>query len=157
MKKFFTFNKKSLLYIFAFFDGLSVAAGALFGFFFPKLLSDVFGANFQTNDLIWFKFVLLPGIAINVLYMYFALTKSKTLILLSNILRTLTTVGFFLMWGEAVVLRSLLNLMIIHHIIAISITFFLYFVGSFILASKNPFNLNQQASHSPQLILFFGL
>ena len=127
MKKFFTFNKKSLLYIFAFFDGLSVAAGALFGFFFPKLLSDVFGANFQTNDLIWFKFVLLPGIAINVLYMYFALTKSKTLILLSNILRTLTTVGFFLMWGEAVVLRSLLNLMIVHHIIAISITFFLYF------------------------------
>ena len=127
MKKFFTFNKKSLLYIFAFFDGLSVAAGALFGFFFPKLLSDVFGANFQTNDLIWFKFVLLPGIAINVLYMYFALAKSKTLILLSNILRTLTTVGFFLMWGEAVVLRSLLNLMIVHHIVAISITFFLYF------------------------------
>ena len=63
-------NQKSLLYIFAFFDGLSVAAGALFGFFFPKLLSDVFGANFQTNDLIWFKFVLLPGIAINVLYIY---------------------------------------------------------------------------------------
>ena len=127
MKKFFTFKKKSLLYIFAFFDGLSVAAGALFGFFFPKLLSDVFGANFQTNDLIWFKFVLLPGIAINVLYMYFAITKSKTLILLSNILRTLTTVGFFLMWGQAVVLRSLLNLMIIHHIVAISITLFLYF------------------------------
>ena len=127
MKKFSIFDRISLLYIFAFFDGLSVAAGALFGFFFPKLLSDVFGANFQTNDLIWFKFVLLPGIAINVLYMYFAITKSKTLILLSNILRTLTTVGFFLMWGEAVVLRSLLNLMIIHHIIAISITFFLYF------------------------------
>ena len=127
MKKFFTFNKKSLLYIFAFFDGLSVAAGALFGFFFPKLLSDVFGANFQTNDLIWFKFVLLPGIAINVLYMYFAITKSRTLILLSNILRTLTTLGFFLMWVEAVVLRSLLNLMIIHHIVAISITLFLYF------------------------------
>ena len=59
--------------------------------------------------------------------MYFALTKSKTLIILSNILRTLTTVGFFLIWGEAVVLRSLLNLMIVHHIIAISITFFLYF------------------------------
>ena len=127
MKKFSIFDQKSLLYVFAFFDGLSVAAGALFGFFFPKLLSGVFGANFQTNDLIWFKFVLLPGIAINVLYMYFALTKSKTLILLSNILRTLTTVGFFLMWGEAVVLRSLLNLMIVHHIIAISITFFLYF------------------------------
>ena len=127
MKKFSILNQKSLLYIFAFFDGLSVAAGALFGFFFPKLLSDVFGANFQTNDLIWFKFVLLPGIAINVLYMYFALTKDRPLILLSNILRTLTTVGFFLMWGQAVVLRSLLNLMIIHHIVAISITLFLYF------------------------------
>ena len=127
MKKFSIYDKKSLLYIFAFLDGLSVAAGALFGFFFPKILSDVFGANFQTNDLIWFKFVLLPGIAINVLYMYFAITKSRTLILLSNILRTLTTLGFFLMWGEAVVLRSLLNLMIIHHIAAISITFYLYF------------------------------
>ena len=127
MKKFSIFDQKSLLYVFAFFDGLSVAAGALFGFFFPKLLSGVFGANFQTNDLIWFKFVLLPGIAINVLYMYFALTKSKTLIILSNILRTLTTVGFLLMWGEAIVLRSLLNLMIVHHIVAISITFFLYF------------------------------
>ena len=77
--------------------------------------------------MIWFKFVLLPGIAINVLYIYFAITKSRTLILLSNILRTLTTVGFFLMWGEAVVLRSLLKLMIIHHIVAISLTFFLYF------------------------------
>ena len=127
MKKFSIFDKKSLLYIFAFLDGLSVAAGALFGFFFPKILSDVFGANFQTNDLIWFKFVLLPGIAINVLYIYFAITKSRTLILLSNILRTLTTLGFFLMWGEAVVLRSLLNLMIIHHIVAISMTIFLYF------------------------------
>ena len=127
MKKISFFDKKSFLYIFAFLDGLSVASGALFGFFFPKLLSDVFGANFQTNDLIWFKFVLLPGIAINVLYMYFALSKNRPLILLSNILRTFTTVGFFLMWGEAVVLRSLLNLMIIHHIAAISITFILYF------------------------------
>ena len=127
MKKIPFFDKKSLLYVFAFLDGLSVAAGALFGFFFPKLLSDVFGSNFQTNDLIWFKFVLLPGIAINVLYMYFALTKDRPLILLSNILRTLTTLGFFLMWGQAVVLRSLLNLMIIHHIVAISITLFLYF------------------------------
>ena len=75
----------------------------------------------------WFQFVLLPGIAINILYMYFALTKNRTLILLSNILRTFTTVGFFLIWGEAVVLRSLLNLMIIHHIVAISMTIFLYF------------------------------
>ena len=74
MKKFSIFDKKSSLYIFAFFDGLSVAAGALFGFFFPKLLSDVFGANFGTNDLVWFQFVLLPGIAINILYMYFAIT-----------------------------------------------------------------------------------
>ncbi len=127
MKKFSIFNRDSLLYIFAFLDGLSVATGALFGFFFPKLLSDVFGSNFQTNDLIWFKFVLLPGIAINILYMYFAVTKNRTLIVLSNILRTFTTIGFFLMWGEAVVLRSLLNLMIIHHIAAISITFILYF------------------------------
>ena len=95
--------------------------------FFPKLLSDIFGANFATNDLVWFQFVLLPGIAINILYMYFAITKNRTLILLSNILRTFTTVGFFLIWGEAVVLRSLLNLMIIHHIVAISITLFLYF------------------------------
>ena len=86
MKKIPFFDKKSLLYVFALLDGLSVAAGALFGFFFPKLLSDVFGSNFQTNDLIWFKFVLLPGIAINVLYMYFALTKDRPLILLSNIL-----------------------------------------------------------------------
>ena len=127
MKKFSLFDRKSLLYIFAFFDGLSVAAGALFGFFFPKLLSDVFGANFTTNDLVWFKFVLLPGLAINILYIYFAITKNRPLILLSNILRTMTTVGFLLMWGEAVVLRSLLKLMIIHHIVAISITFFLYF------------------------------
>ena len=134
MEKLSFFKRKSLLYIFAFLDGLSVAAGALFGFFFPKLLSDVFGANFQTNDLIWFKFVLLPGIAINVLYMYFALSKNRPLILLSNILRTFTTVGFFLMWGEAVVLRSLLNLMIIHHIAAISITFILYFRN---IESKN--------------------
>ena len=127
MKKFSLFDRKSLLYIFAFFDGISVAAGALFGFFFPKLLSDVFGANFTTNDLVWFKFVLLPGLAINILYIYFAITKNRPLILLSNILRTMTTVGFLLMWGEAVVLRSLLKLMIIHHIVAISITFFLYF------------------------------
>jgi len=34
MKKFSIFDKKSLLYIFAFFDGLSVASGAMFGFFF---------------------------------------------------------------------------------------------------------------------------
>ena len=127
MKKFSLIDKKSLLYIFAFLDGLSVATGALFGFFFPKLLSDIFGANFQTNDLVWFKFVLLPGIAINILYMYFALTKNRPLILLSNILRFFTTIGFFLIWGEAAVLRSLLNLMIIHHIVVISITFFLYF------------------------------
>ena len=127
MLYFFIFNKKFLIFIFGFFVGLSLCAGCLFGFFFAILLSDIFGANFGINDLVWFQFVLLPGIAINILYMYFALTKNRTLILLSNILRTFTTVGFFLMWGEAVVIRSLLNLMIIHHIVAISITFFLYF------------------------------
>ena len=127
MKKFSIFDKKLLLHLFAFFDGLSVAAGALFDRNKIALQSDILGANFGTNDLVWFQFVLLPGIAINILYMYFALTKNRTLILLSNILRTFTTVGFFLMWGDAVVLRSLLNLMIIHHIVAISITFFLYF------------------------------
>ena len=120
-------KKFSLLYIFAFFDGLGVASGALIGFFFPKLISDIFGSNFQPNDLIWFKFVLLPGFAINVLYMFFAITKNRRAILLSNILRILTTIGFVVMWSEAVVLRSLLNLMIIHHIAFISVTFFLYF------------------------------
>lgn len=120
-------KKFSLLYIFAFFDGLGVASGAFIGFFFPKLISDIFGSNFQPNDLIWFKFVLLPGFAINVLYMFFAITKNRRAILLSNILRILTTIGFVVMWSEAVVLRSLLNLMIIHHIFFISVTFFLYF------------------------------
>ena len=38
------------MYIFAFFDGLGVASGALIGFFFPQIVSDIFGANFQTND-----------------------------------------------------------------------------------------------------------
>jgi hypothetical protein len=120
-------KKFSFLYIFAFFDGLGVASGALIGFFFPQIVSDIFGANFQTNDLVWFKFVLLPGFAINVLYMFFAISKNKPAILLSNILRILTTIGFVIMWREAVVLRSLLNLMIIHHIAFISATFVLYF------------------------------
>ena len=61
MKSFFNSEKSSLLFIFAFFDGLGVASGAIFGFFFPKLVSDIFGANFGTNDLIWFQFGLLPG------------------------------------------------------------------------------------------------
>ena len=69
-------KKFSLLYIFVFFDGLSVASSSLFGFFFPKLFSDIFGANFGGNDLVWLKFVLLPGVAINVLLMFFALTKN---------------------------------------------------------------------------------
>ena len=120
-------KKFSFLYIFAFFDGLGVASGALIGFFFPQIVSDIFGANFQTNDLIWFKFVLLPGFAINVLYMFFAISKNRPAILLSNVLRILTTIGFVIMWSDAVVLRSLLNLMIIHHIAFISATFVLYF------------------------------
>ena len=119
-------KKFSSLYIFAFFDGLGIASGALIGFFFPQLVSDIFGANFQTNDLVWFKFVMLPGFAINVLYMFFAISKNKRAILLSNILRIITTIGFIVMWSEAVVLRSLINLMIIHHIAFISATFFLY-------------------------------
>ena len=61
MKNLFKSEKSSLLFVFAFFDGLAVASGALFGYFFPKLVSDIFGANFGSNDLIWFKFVLLPG------------------------------------------------------------------------------------------------
>ena len=127
MKSFFNSEKSSLLFIFAFFDGLGVASGALFGFFVPKLVSDIFGANFGTNDLIWFQFVLLPGFAINVIYMYFALSKNRTGILLSNVLRTMTTIGFFLMWRDAAILRSLLNLMIMHHIFFISITALLFF------------------------------
>lgn len=75
MKNLFKSEKSSLLFVFAFFDGLAVASGALFGYFFPKLVSDIFGANFGSNDLIWFKFVLLPGFAINVIYMYFAISK----------------------------------------------------------------------------------
>ena len=70
-------KKFSLLYIFVFFDGLSVASSSLFGFFFPKLFSDIFGANFEGNDLVWLKFVLLPGVAINVLLVFFALTKNR--------------------------------------------------------------------------------
>ena len=120
-------KKFSLLYIFVFFDGLSVASSSLFGFFFPKLFSDIFGANFQGNDLVWLKFVLLPGVAINVLLMFFALTKNRPGILLSNILRVFTTVSYLFMWGEATIIRSLLNLIIIHHVIVVITTFVLYF------------------------------
>ena len=120
-------KKISLLYIFVFFDGLSVATSSLFGFFFPKVFSDIFGANFEGNDLVWLKFVLLPGIAINVLLMFFALTKNRPGILLSNILRVFTTVSYIFMWGEATIIRSLLNLIIIHHIIVVTATFVLYF------------------------------
>jgi hypothetical protein len=59
--------------------------------------------------------------------MFFAITKNRPAILLSNVLRILTTIGFVVMWSEAVVLRSLINLMIIHHIAFISATFFLFF------------------------------
>ena len=120
-------KKLSLLYIFVFFDGLSVAASSLFGFFFPKLFSDIFGANFQGNDLVWLKFVLLPGVAINILLMFFGLTKNRPGILLSNLLRVFTTISYLFMWGDAAVIRSLLNLIIIHHIFVITITFILFF------------------------------
>ena len=120
-------KKFSLLYIFVFFDGLSVASSSLFGFFFPKLFSDIFGANFEGNDLVWLKFVLLPGVAINVLLVFFALTKNKPGILLSNILRVFTTVSYLFMWGEAIIIMSLLNLIIIHHVIVVTTTFVLYF------------------------------
>ena len=120
-------KKFSLLYIFVFFDGLSVASRSLFGFFFPKLFSDNFGANFEGNDLVWLKFVLLPGVAINVLLVFFALTKNRPGILLANILRVFTRVSYLFMWGEATIIRSLLNLIIIHHIVVVTTTFVLYF------------------------------
>ena len=120
-------KKFSLLYIFVFFDGLSVASSSLFGFFFPKLFSDIFGANFEGNDLVWLKFVLLPGVAIHVLLVFFALTKNRPGILLSNILRVFTPVSYLFMWGEAIIIRSLLNLIIIHHVIVVTTTFVLYF------------------------------
>ena len=120
-------KKFSLLYIFVFLDGLSVASSSLFGFFFPKLFSDIFGANFQGDDLVWLKFVLLPGVAINILLMFFALTKNRPGILLSNCLRVFTTVCYFFMWGDAVIIRSLLNLIIIHHVFVVTATFVLFF------------------------------
>ena len=120
-------RKFSLLYIFVFLDGLSVATSSLFGFFFPKLFSDIFGSNFQGDDLVWLKFVLLPGVAINILLMFFALTKNRPGILLSNCLRVFTTVSYLFMWGDAVVIRSLLNLIIIHHVFVVTLTFILFF------------------------------
>jgi len=120
-------KKFSLLYIFVFVDGLSVASSSLFGFFFPKLFSDIFGSNFQGDDLVWLKFVLLPGVAINILLMFFALTKNKPGILLSNCLRVFTTVSYLFMWGDAVIIRSLLNLIIIHHVFVVTLTFILFF------------------------------
>jgi len=120
-------RKFSLLYIFVFLDGLSVASSSLFGFFFPKLFSDIFGSNFQGDDLVWLKFVLLPGVAINILLMFFALTKNRPGILLSNCLRVFTTVSYLFMWGDAVIIRSLLNLIIIHHVFVVTLTFVLFF------------------------------
>ena len=119
-------KKFSLLYIFVFFDGLSVASSSLFGFFFPKLFSDIFGSNFQGDDLVWLKFVLLPGVAINILLMFFAITKNRPGILLSNCLRVFTTVSYLFMWGDAAVIRSLLNLIIIHHVFVVTLTFVLF-------------------------------
>ena len=120
-------KKFSLLYIFVFLDGLSVASSSLFGFFFPKLFSDIFGANFQGDDLIWLKFVLLPGVAINILLMFFAITKNRPGILISNCLRVFTTISYFFMWSDAVIIRSLLNLIIIHHVLVVTATFVLFF------------------------------
>ena len=120
-------KKFSLLYIFVFFDGLSVASSSLFGFFFPKLFSDIFGSNFQGDDLVWLRFVLLPGVAINILLMFFAITKNRPGILLSNCLRVFTTVSYLFMWGDAAVIRSLLNLIIIHHVFVVTLTFVLFF------------------------------
>ena len=120
-------RKFSLLYIFVFLDGLSVASSSLFGFFFPKLFSDIFGSNFQGDDLVWLKFVLLPGVAINILLMFFAITKNRPGILLSNCLRVFTTVSYLFMWGDAVIIRSLLNLIIIHHVFVVTLTFILFF------------------------------
>ena len=120
-------KKFSLLYIFVFLDGLSVASSSLFGFFFPKLFSDIFGANFQGDDLMWLKFVLLPGVAINILLMFFATTKNRPGILLSNCLRVFTTISYFFMWSDAVIIRSLLNLIIIHHVLVVTATFVLFF------------------------------
>tara|TARA_B100000927_G_scaffold119151_1_gene96304 strand:- start:2780 stop:3187 length:408 start_codon:yes stop_codon:yes gene_type:complete len=120
-------KKFSLLYIFVFFDGLSVASSSLFGFFFPKLFSDIFGSNFQGDNLVWLKFVLLPGVAINILLMFFAITKNRPGILLSNCLRVFTTVSYLFMWGDAAVIRSLLNLIIIHHVFVVTLTFVLFF------------------------------
>ena len=120
-------RKFSLLYIFVFLDGLSVATSSLFGFFFPKLFSDIFGSNFQGDDLVWLKFVLLPGVAINILLMFFALTKNRPGILVSNCLRVFTTVSYLFMWGDAVIIRSLLNLIIIHHVFVVTLTFILFF------------------------------
>jgi hypothetical protein len=120
-------RKFSLLYIFVFLDGLSVASSSLFGFFFPKLFSDIFGSNFQGDDLVWLKFVLLPGVAINILLMFFALTKNRPGILLSNCLRVFTTVSYLFMWGDAAIIRSLLNLIIIHHVFVVTLTFILFF------------------------------
>lgn len=120
-------RKFSLLYIFVFLDGLSVASSSLFGFFFPKLFSDIFGSNFQGDDLVWLKFVLLPGVAINILLMFFALTKNRPGILISNCLRVFTTVSYLFMWGDAVIIRSLLNLIIIHHVFVVTLTFILFF------------------------------
>jgi len=110
-------KKFSLLYVFVFLDGLSVASSSLFGFFFPKLFSDIFGANFEGDNLIWLKFVLLPGVAINILLMFFALTKNRPGILLSNCLRVFTTVSYFFMLP-----------VIYFHIALVAVSAFLFYV-----------------------------
>ena len=72
-------------------------------------------------------FVLLLGVAINSLLMFFAITKNRLGILLSNCLRVFTTISYFFMWGDAVIIRSLLNLIIIHHVLVVTATFVLFF------------------------------
>ncbi len=88
----------------------------------------------QFVNYLWY--MLMRWVAINVLLMFFALTKNRRGILLSNFLRVFTTVSYLFMWGEATIIRSLLNLIIIHHVIVVTTTFVLYFKKENITNSK---------------------
>ena len=44
-----------------------------------------------------------------------------------NFLRVFTTVSYLFMWGDAAVIRSLLNLIIIRHVFVVTLTFVLFF------------------------------
>ena len=130
-------KKTPLLYMFAFFDGLLVAIGSIIGFLNPFILTNILGPDFTEKDIIWFKFILLPGFSINVLYLFFAITKNNSAIFISNILRILTTIGFYLIFiDESVKIKTLLFFMMMHHVIFVAITFLLYFKKS-----KNKNNL----------------